>query len=126
MSGFLNSAFVFFAQAAGEPTTGTSGGGSGGLGSMLPFAFLLIMLAVMYFVMIVPQKREKTRWNEMVGNLKKNDRVLMNCGMIGWVHSVHKEQGEIVIKVDDATNTKLTFNIAAIARVLAEPVDEKK
>jgi len=92
----------------------------------MPFAFLIVMFAVLYFVMIVPQKREKNRWNEMVDNLKKNDRVLMNCGMIGWVHSVHKERGEVVIKVDDATNTKLTFNIAAIARVLAEPAEEKK
>jgi preprotein translocase subunit YajC len=111
---------VPFAQDGPAPSD------SGGLGNMLPFAFLLAMLAVMYFVMIVPQKREKNRWNEMVDRLKKNDRVLMNCGMIGWVHSVHKEQGEIVIKVDDATNTKLTFNIAAIARVIAEPSEEKK
>ena len=125
MSGFLRSAFVLFAQEA-APAAGASGNGSGGFGSMMPLVFLIAMVGVFYFVMVVPQKREKNRWNEMVDNLKKNDRVLMNCGMIGWVHSVHKEQGEVVIKVDDATNTKLTFNIAAIARVLADPVEEKK
>jgi preprotein translocase YajC subunit len=75
----------------------------------------------MFYIMSIPQKREKKRWNDMVEALKKNDRVLMTCGIIGSVHSVHKEKNEIIIKVDDDTNTKMTFSLGAVSRILEQP-----
>ena len=86
--------------------------------------FLLVGLAfVFYFLMVMPQQRERKRWNDMVGALKKNDRVLMSCGIIGKVHVVSKDKNEIVVKVDDDNNTKMTFSLATVARILDQSKD---
>ena len=107
--------FLLFAQEQQVPPQG-------------PNIQLLLLLGCgiffFFFVMSMPQKREKKRWNDMVEALKKNDRVLMSCGIIGKVHSVQKEKNEIVIKVDDDSNTKMTFSLGAVSRILGEPTKE--
>ena len=121
MAYYIDFAFLLFAQAD-APAQGNGGGGSG------QFLFIMIigMFVLMYFMMILPQKRERNRWNAMVESLKKNDRVLMSCGIIGKIHSVHKEKNEVVVKVDDDSNTKMTFSLAAIARILDQPEKNKE
>jgi preprotein translocase subunit YajC len=102
--------FLLFAQ---------DGDGGGGGGPDFTFLILLMFgVFVFFFLMSLPQKRERKRWNDMVAALKKNDRVLMSSGIIGKVHSVHKEKNEIVIKIDDDTNTKMTFSLMAVNRIL--------
>jgi len=103
--------YLLFAEGGGEGTN--------------YFPMLLIFVAVaFFFMMTLPQKRERKRWNDMVEALKKNDRVLMSCGIIGKVHSVQKEKNEIVIKIDDDSNTKMTFSLMAVSRILGEPTKE--
>ena len=94
-----------------------------GLGGLTPFIFIGGIMLVFYFLMVMPQQRERKRWNDMVEALKKNDRVLMNCGIIGKVHAVYKDKNEIVVKVDDDSNTKMTFSLAAVARILDQTKD---
>jgi preprotein translocase, YajC subunit len=113
---YFNSAFVLFAEATNSQPPD----------NRMFFVVIIGVLAFMYFVMVLPQKRERNRWNAMVESLKKNDRVLMSCGIIGKVHAVHKEKNEIVIKVDDDSNTKMTFSLAAIARVLDDSSSKEK
>ena len=120
MLNLLTYSFLLFADAA--PVAPTDGGGNNS-----PFPMMMLLLGgviFFFFVMSMPQKREKKRWNDMVEALKKNDRVLMSCGIIGKVHSVQKEKNEIVIKIDDDGNTKMTFNLGALSRILAEPTKE--
>ena len=119
MASCINFAFLLFAEAAPAADTPPNNG---------YFFFIMIigMFVLMYFMMILPQKRERNRWNTMVESLKKNDRVLMSCGIIGKIHAVHKEKNEVVVKVDDDSNTKMTFSLAAIARILDQPEKDKE
>ena len=119
MANLLSFAFLLFAQ--GELPAPKDGGGTG---PNYQFMMLMIIgIMVMFFVMTMPQKREKKRWNDMVEALKKNDRVLMSCGIIGKVYVVHREKNEIVIKVDDDSNTKMTFSLGAVSRILDQTKD---
>ena len=118
MSCFATFAFVLFADAQEVLPPGGNGGGG------FDPKFLLLMFAAiifMFFIMSLPQKRERKRWNDMVEALKKNDRVLMSCGIIGKVHAVHKEKNEIVVKIDDDSNTKMTFSLGAVTKILEQP-----
>jgi preprotein translocase subunit YajC len=94
-----------------------------GLGGMLlPFALIFM---VFYFLMIRPQKREQNRRQEMLGAVKKNDRVVTIGGIYGVVANVQREADEVTLKVDETTNTKLRITLGSIARVLGdEPSDE--
>ncbi|MDR1493975.1 MAG: preprotein translocase subunit YajC [Planctomycetaceae bacterium] len=127
MNYWINFASILFADAPQPTPAETPGAGNNSGGAFNPQILLFIagFVLLMYVFMILPQRREKNRWNNMIDKMKKNDRVLMSCGIIGTVHTVYKEKNEIVIKVDDDSNTKMTFSLAAVSRVFDEPNDKK-
>jgi len=63
-----------------------SAGGSWGLiGVVFPFA---LIFAIFYFLVIVPQKRQKQQLQELVSGLKINDEVVTNGGIIGKIKEI--------------------------------------
>jgi preprotein translocase subunit YajC len=96
----------------------TPTGGSGSLSSLFPFALLL---GVMVFLLLngrSQRNREKREKENMHARMAKNDRVLTIGGIIGTVMSV--KDNEVVVKVDETTNTKMTFLKSAIQRILTD------
>lgn len=85
------------------------------LSMLLPFLMIAVLF---YFLMIRPERRKRAELTEMLQNLKKNDRVVTIGGIYGTVVNAQKDLDEVVIKVDESTNTKLRMQRAAIARVL--------
>ncbi len=86
-----------------------------------------IIAFIVYFLMIRPQGKEKKRRQEMLGMLKKNDRVITIGGIVGTVTTVRDD--EVTLKVDESSNTKITFSRSAIQRVMgatAEPAADDK
>ena len=86
--------------------------------------FLLIggMFVVMYFFMIRPQKKRQQQQQEMQTSLQKNTRIRTIGGIIGTVVDVRDD--EVVIKIDEASNTKMSITRGAVSKVLTE--DEQK
>jgi preprotein translocase subunit YajC len=100
------------AQPTGQPSSGP------------PFFFLAIMLAMVAFMLLSARsqkKREKRKRDDMHARLSKNDRVLTVGGVLGTVISV--KEGEVVLKVDESTNTKMTFITTAIQRIVSDDAD---
>lgn len=85
---------------------------------MLPFFIILI---VMYLLLFRGPRRKQQEHQKMVSSLKKNDRVRTIGGIYGTVVDVRPD--EIVLKIDESTNTKMRVLPTAIATVLS---DEKK
>jgi preprotein translocase subunit YajC len=88
----------------------------------------LLLPAVLVFVMVFffvstrsARKNEQKRRDEMLKALSKNDRVLTHGGIIGTIVAV--KDNEIVLKVDESTNTKMTFIKDAIRQVIKDPAD---
>ena len=92
--------------------------------------FILIMLPVflilMWFIIANPQKRQEQRMREMLASLEKNDKVMTVGGLIGTVHSIDRENNEITLKVDEATNTKVKFHLTAVSNVFTKEGGDKK
>jgi len=82
---------------------------------IMPFVAIGLLF---YFMLIRPQSRESARRRDMIKAVKRTDRVLTTGGIFGVVTSVDPEAGEITIKVDEATNTKLRMTTSSIAQVL--------
>ena len=85
----------------------------------IPWILIMLpaVLLIMWFLMVSPQKRQEERLRRMLNSLEKNDRVMTVGGLIGTVHSIDKEQNEIVLKVDDANNTRIRFHLTAVSTV---------
>jgi preprotein translocase subunit YajC len=105
--------------------------------ALIPFAqgnpeipwFILMLPAVLLIVwllMVNPQKKQEERMRNMLDSLEKNDRVMTVGGLIGTVHAIDKEQNEIVLKVDDANNTKIRFHLTAVNTVFPKEGSDKK
>ena len=57
---------------------------------------------------------------EALNNLRKNDRVVTTGGIHGTVVNVSTETGTVTIRVDEATNAKLTVNRDSVAKIFRE------
>lgn len=80
--------------------------------SLIP---LLFMFVLFYFLLIRPQqKRTKTR-NQMLSQLKKDDRVVTIGGMHGTIVEINDDTA--VLRVNE--NSKLTFDRSAINSVIS-------
>ena len=80
-------------------------------------------VALMYFMIIRPQrKREKSR-QEMLGKLKVGDRVLTASGMIGEIAEMTND--EVTLKVDARKDVRLRMRRWAIAGPADEATSEQ-
>jgi preprotein translocase subunit YajC len=107
-------------------TSPAPGGGQpqGGAGAMFFPAVMIAVLVFMFLSMRSQKKREANEREAMFGKLAKNDRVLTIGGVIGTVLTV--KDHEVVLKVDETTNTKMTFVKTAIQRVLTDGAGGEK
>jgi preprotein translocase subunit YajC len=87
-------------------------------GMFLP---LILMGLVFYFLLIRPQSKEKKHRAAMLSALRKNDRVVTVGGIVGTVLQVKDD--EVTLKVDESSNTKITFLRSAIQSVTAASSD---
>jgi len=82
-----------------------------------PLVLLILVLAIFWFVMSRDQRKKKRQHQTMLSNLKKGDRVLTIGGVIGTIVGI--KDTEVVLKVDESSNAKVTFVRSAIDRVVA-------
>jgi preprotein translocase subunit YajC len=106
------------APAGGAPAPDAPGNPFGMLGGPLPL--IIILFVVFYFLIMRPQKREQSRRQEMLANVKKTDRVVTIGGIYGVVANVQRESDELTLVVDEATNTKLRVTLSSVARVVGD------
>jgi len=85
--------------------------------SIIMMFFPLIVIGFLwYFLMFRPQKEEQTRRDDMLNQLKKNDRIVTVGGILGTVANATKDSKEVTVKVDD--NTRLKILRSHIAKIL--------
>jgi len=83
------------------------------LASILP---LLILFAIFYFLVILPQQKQAKKHKQMVDELKKGDKIVTAGGIIAEV--IKNEEDFIKAKINDNVEVKITKD--AIARQLDE------
>ena len=113
--------FYTLLQQAG-PVAGKAGAQNPIVG-FLPF---ILMIAVMYFLMIRPQKKKQKEHQEMIDKLKIHDNVVTSFGVYGKVVNIKADKNIVVIRIDSATNTKMEIQRSAIAGVINETGETKE
>ena len=62
--------------------------GSSIFGSIGIFLPILVMVGIFYFLVMLPQKRQKQQLQDMITTLKINDEIVTNGGVIGKIKEV--------------------------------------
>ncbi len=91
------------------------------------FIGLILMLVVFDAVVLSGNRKQKRKQQEMLNNVKRNDRVMTIGGIIATVVGV--DGNEITLKVDESANVKIRVIRGAIQKVLTEgemPTDVKQ
>jgi preprotein translocase subunit YajC len=78
--------------------------------------FALGLMALMIFMSMMASRKEKKRMATLLSSIKRHDRVMLAGGMIGTIAEVRDD--EVVVKVDDATNTRIHFRKSSVQQVL--------
>lgn len=100
------SPLLFLAQASG-----TAGGG-GLLGN--PMVFPVLMIVMMYFLLIRPQRKKAKELENLQKSAKPGDHVIT----IGGVHGIIASVKERTLMVKIADNVKIEMDKSAIATVI--------
>ena len=78
---------------------------------------MVIMFAVMYFLIIRPQKQKEKKRQQMITNVRKQDRIVTAGGVHGVVVSV--KENEVIVRIDDAKDVKIKVDKSALTSVSA-------
>ena len=93
-------------------------------GSAWSSQFLIVMVPTLAFMILLQvlfsrnDSKEKTKRDDMISRLKKDDPIITIGGILGTFVSASQDKTEVTIKVDD--KTRLKFQASAIREVSAK------
>ena len=100
--------------AMAAPTQGSSS-------PWLQFVPFVLVLAIFYFIILLPMKKKQQKVQAFLASLKSNDRVITSGGIFGTITKV----GDASVQLQVANNVRIEVSRAAIVGYQGqEPVGE--
>lgn len=91
---------------------------SGLLSSIVPF---IIMLAVFYLIIFVPEGKRKKKFKAMLESLKLNDEIITRGGILGKVVNI---QEDVITMQTGPDRIKIKIEKNAVIKVINEKVEK--
>jgi preprotein translocase subunit YajC len=101
--------------AGAEPTGGFGGG---------IFWIVILMFVVLMLMTTMSGRKQRKERDKLVAGAKRNDRVQTVGGIIGTI--IELTDNEMVLRVDETSNTRIRFARSAIQQVLREGKESGK
>ena len=106
-------AIRLFAAAAAPPPPGP-------LELLVTYLPMALIVLVAWMLLYRPERERMRQQQELLGGLKKNDRVITTSGIYGTVANVDREADRVSLRVDEAGNVKIAVTVSSIAKVLGD------
>ena len=88
---------------------------------------LVAVFAIMYFLLIRPQRQRMKQHKQMVENLRRGDTVVTAGGVIGRVTKVpQNDDPEITVEIADGVQVKVLRSTLSEVRAKSQPVEAKE
>ena len=88
--------------------------GGSALLQLIPFA---LILAIFYFIILLPSRRRQQKVQEFLENLKENDRVITTGGIYGQIAKINGDRVQLQV----AEKVRLEVSKAAIGGYQGQP-----
>jgi preprotein translocase subunit YajC len=85
---------------------------------------MILIVLVAWMMLYRPERERMRRHEELLAQLKKNDRVVTSSGIYGTVANVDREADRVALRVDDAGTVKINVTLSSIAKVLGDKSDK--
>jgi preprotein translocase subunit YajC len=103
----------YLAYAMGGGGAGAEGGQGAGFGAFIP---IVLMFVIFYFLLIRPQQKKAKQHKEMLGAVKKGDRIITSGGMHGEVTGI----AEDVVTIEIAPKVRVKISRGFISTILGK------
>ena len=90
--------------------------------SLLP---LVLIFVVFYFLLIRPQQKKAKVHREMLGNLRRGDRIVTNGGLVGNITRVPNDT-ELIVEIADGVKVRIMRGMIAESMAKSGPVSSSK
>jgi preprotein translocase subunit YajC len=88
-----------------SPAYAQAAGGGGGF-DLMTFAPLVAIFVVFYFMLIRPQQKKAKQHREMLGQVRRGDRVVTGGGIIGTVTDA-KDTSELQVEIANGVRVRV-------------------
>jgi preprotein translocase subunit YajC len=97
--------------------------GQGGPGLTAFVIQIGLFIAIFYFLLIRPQRRQQAEHKQLLGSLQRGDKIVTSSGIVGEV--VHIKDDEVTIRSGEAKFVILRSGVASITNRTAPAVEAK-
>lgn len=97
--------------------------GQGGPGMSAFIIQIGLFIAIFYFLLIRPQRRQQAEHKQLLASLQRGDKVVTSSGIVGEV--VHIKDDEVTIRSGEAKFVILRSGVASITNRTAVPAEAK-
>ena len=87
----------------------------GGNAGFIMIAYIVMIVAFIYFMMVRPQKKEQKRLTAMINSMEVGDAVVTTSGFYGIVIDITEE--DVVVEFGNNRNCRIPMKKAAITQV---------
>jgi preprotein translocase subunit YajC len=115
---------MFISEALAQ-TSGAAGAGGGGfsMDALQQFLPIILIMVVFYFLMLRPQQKKAKALREMVNNLRRGDRVMLQGGIFGKIANVPAADAtDLMVEIADKVQIKVTRGAVAEVLEKSQPV----
>jgi preprotein translocase subunit YajC len=89
---------------------------------ILGFFPIVFMVAIFYFLVLRPEQRRRKEQERLVASVKRNDQVVLSCGLHGRIVTL----GDAQVTVEIAPKVQVQFDRSAIQTVESLSTGETK
>ena len=91
-------------------------------GAVMMIFYVLLFVAIFYFLAVRPQRRQKQQHLEMMRAMKKGDEVVTVGGMFGTV----RKMGDDWVELEVAPRTRIRFLKRSISTITPAPDEDEE
>ena len=88
---------------------------AGGLSAGLGIVWIIVLFAIMYFMMIRPQKKEQKRVQAMLSDMAVGDSIVTTSGFYGVIIDMTEE--DVIVEFGNNKNCRIPAQKSAISAV---------
>ena len=86
-------------------------------GGLIQIIMLVAVFGIFYLILILPEKKRRKTYGNMIDKLKINDRIMTRSGLIGKITEI--DDNTIIIEAEP-DKVRLTFSKQGISTLLTE------
>jgi preprotein translocase subunit YajC len=80
--------------------------------SIMQFVPFLVIIAIFYFLLIRPQKKQREKHNQFIAKLKTGDEVITSSGIVGNIKTITDKT--VTLQIDDDTKIKILKSMVSM------------